>query len=271
MDPVPRVVVSIALAIAVTLGQAGRAEAHPTNRPPPAAPLVFEWVSLGIAAPHGTLSVWTGMHGWLADHLYWAARVYAVQVTHSQPIRDHVLRLTTGEAGPYFEGDAEIGVPLRRSVDDGVYYFEGAIRISEEQKARLPRFRNVDELDLVAGVRWPALRSELAIPVGLRLSHRESGEHVEIFQERWIEARILVFAPTSQVGLDAEVGWMPRPFGLAVFFEWLPRLGAHQAIVECGTGGILCEGAYPDGSSFNPIPESGLVQLGLRVRLHHPF
>lgn len=240
-------------------GSSGSREARQlrftARRPGPQEPIGADPLQTTFTAaassPGLTLSVAAGLRGQLAGWLAWSAELGAQQtVTRFDVSGDGVDDYTPGKTSTPVWAGLGFGVPMiRRAGADA----------------------STTEVALVTGARV-GFGSEdvVGVPLGVRLTRRALGAfHVD---DRWVELRGLVFAPGGQLGLDAEVGWMPGPFGGSVFLLVVPRLfdGERPTCTPIGASNPRCEITYPT-SVFNPEPYASSIQLGLRLRLHHAF
>jgi hypothetical protein len=222
---------------------------RPVERPQPpldrTASLRVAEIALGAGSPGLTMAAALGVHGWLAGRYRWALEAGALKTVTRYDLDDNGAGdYSTADHLPHLAAGVAFGLPIVRRADAG----------------------GVTDLAVVSGARLSPSPFIVAVPLGVRLAHRTVEDTTLI--ERWAEVRALVLAPSGKLGLDAEVGWMPARFGVSLFALLVPQLSTGGEPLRCGVA--VCVVDYPM-SAFNPEPYASSVQVGLRLRIHHPF
>jgi len=273
-----RLIAGSTISVLVALAATARADVH---QEPAETPRVVEILAIDVSAAPLSFSFWLGGHTWVADRLLVGLRAAGKRSSIERDLNGdgQVDFSSTLDNNPMqFEVQADLGYPLRTR--RGFTQLAGGIRVlrrDADGKQVLTwsdphHVPHLCELSLVSGARVAVGGDELqvGIPLGVRQSYRTLARGSR-FREWWYQARAILFLPAWKPGVDAELTWMPRRFGVAAFAEYIPKLGeTDDAGPECTYAPQKCSPATPL-TVFNRVPDEGMLQIGVRVRLTYAF
>jgi len=247
----------------------------------PVSPRVLEWLAVEVSAAPISFSFWLGGHTWIADRYLVGLRAAGKRSSLERDLNGDGqvdFSATLGNNPIHFEVQADFGYPLISR--DGFTDFGSGARVTRRDASgretttwtELRRVPHTCELSLVSGARAAVASDEfqVGVPLGLRYSYRLKARGKQ-FKEWWYQARAIMFLPALKPGVDAELTWMPRNFGVAIFAEYIPKLGDTDPDGEqCSFAPQTCSPATPI-TVFNRVPDKGMLQIGVRLRLTRAF
>lgn len=244
-------------------------------------PIVAEWLAVEASGAPLSYSFWLGAHTWIADHWLVGLRAAGKRSSLERDLNGdgQVDFSATLDNNPMqFEIQADLAYPILST--SGFTEFGTGARVIRRNAAgkqiqtwtEVHRVPHACELSLMSGARVAVGGDELqvGIPLGLRRSYRLKARGSR-FREWWYQARALLFLPALKPGVDAEITWMPGTFGVAVFAEYIPKLGDTDPNgPDCSLAPQKCSPATPL-TVFNRVPDEDMLQIGIRVRLTTAF